>query len=252
MKLKDKNLNMIIANTLAAVGSARATQRPAVACITFGVGGLNMLNAVACAYAEKTPLIVISGGPGESEKARDIFLHHTVKDSDSQKRVYDEVTQVSVVLDSPKTASSKIRRALQACKEFSQPVYIEIPRDMVDQKILVPGEDAPSYPVDEDAVREAAEEIISRIAKAERPVILAGVETERFFLGKTVLGLAEKLDVPVAYVRATIEITVLVLGFLLGGPVGVGTAVVALTVGYSVQFFFKLGGFSSQSSRQRR
>jgi uncharacterized membrane protein YczE len=61
------------------------------------------------------------------------------------------------------------------------------------------------------------------------------------------LRLVKKLDVPVAYVRAAIEITVLVLGFLLGGPVGVGTAVVALTVGYSVQFFFKLGHFSSQS-----
>ena len=38
----------------AAIASARATRRPAVACVTYGVGGLNMLNAVACAYAEKT------------------------------------------------------------------------------------------------------------------------------------------------------------------------------------------------------
>ena len=33
-----------------------------VACVTYCVGGLNMLNAVACAYAEKSPLLVISGG----------------------------------------------------------------------------------------------------------------------------------------------------------------------------------------------
>jgi thiamine pyrophosphate-dependent acetolactate synthase large subunit-like protein len=52
----------------AAVASARASRKPAVACITYGAGGLNMLNAVACAYAEKTPLIVISGGPGEGER----------------------------------------------------------------------------------------------------------------------------------------------------------------------------------------
>jgi uncharacterized membrane protein YczE len=63
------------------------------------------------------------------------------------------------------------------------------------------------------------------------------------------LGLVTKLDVPVAYVRATIEITVLVLGFIMGGPVGIGTAVIALAVGYSVQFFFKLGHFSSQSNQ---
>jgi indolepyruvate decarboxylase len=41
----------------AAVASARATRKPAVACVTYGVGGLNMLNAVACAYAEK-PLLL--------------------------------------------------------------------------------------------------------------------------------------------------------------------------------------------------
>jgi uncharacterized membrane protein YczE len=63
------------------------------------------------------------------------------------------------------------------------------------------------------------------------------------------LGLVKKLAVPVAYVRAAIEVSVLVLGFLMGGPVGAGTAMVALTVGYSVQFFFKLGHFSSQSSQ---
>ncbi len=63
------------------------------------------------------------------------------------------------------------------------------------------------------------------------------------------LGLVKKLNVPIAYTRAAIEITVLFFGFLLSGPVGVGTAVVAFTVGYSVQFFFKLGHFSSQSKQ---
>lgn len=63
------------------------------------------------------------------------------------------------------------------------------------------------------------------------------------------LGLVKKLDKPVAYIRAAIEVTVLILGFLLGGPVGVGTAVVALTMGYSVQFLFKLGRFNSKSEQ---
>ena len=34
-----------------------------VACVTYCVGGLNMLNPIACAYAEKSPVLVISGGP---------------------------------------------------------------------------------------------------------------------------------------------------------------------------------------------
>jgi uncharacterized membrane protein YczE len=63
------------------------------------------------------------------------------------------------------------------------------------------------------------------------------------------LGLVKKLDKQVAYVRAGIEGTVLVLGYLLGGPVGIGTVITALTTGYSVQLFFRLGGFDSKSKQ---
>ena len=57
------------------------------------------------------------------------------------------------------------------------------------------------------------------------------------------MGFVQKLNQPVSNVRAAIEVTVLVLGYLLGGPVGVGTIVTALAVGYSVQFFFSLGNY---------
>lgn len=182
----------------AAIGSARGAQKPAVACITYGAGALNMVNSVACAYAEKTPLIVISGGPGEREKIKNALLHHMVKDFDSQLRVFEEVTRVAVVLDSPRTAYTKIQKALKACEEFKLPVYIEIPRDMVDERILIPEErEVFSYPVDEEAVKEAAEEILQRTAEAEKPVILAGVETERFNLKDSILELAEKLNIPI-------------------------------------------------------
>jgi indolepyruvate decarboxylase len=181
----------------AAIGSARATQKPSVAVVTFGVGGLNMLNSVACAYAEKTPLIVISGAPGEKEKIKGDFLHHTVKDFTSQLKIYREVTVEAVLLDSPKTAYMKIQKALSACQEFMLPVYIELPRDMVDEKILIPEEkELPLYLINNSAIKEASEEILLGIAKAERPVILAGVETERFKLNTSVLSLAERLNIP--------------------------------------------------------
>lgn len=182
----------------AAIGSSRGSQKPAVACITYGAGGLNMVNSVACAYAEKTPLIVISGGPGEGEKIKNNLLHHMVKDFNSQLRVYEEVTQMAVLLDSPGTASAKIKKALQACQEFMEPVYIEIPRDMVDEKILIPEEkEDVLYEADTEAVEEAADEIIQKIVQAARPVLFAGVETERFDLKNSVLELAETLNIPI-------------------------------------------------------
>ncbi len=61
------------------------------------------------------------------------------------------------------------------------------------------------------------------------------------------LGFVQKLDRPVSHVRGAIEVTVLVLGYILGGPVGIGTVITALTVGYSVQLFFRLGRYDRKS-----
>ena len=46
----------------AADGYARASRRLGVICVTYGAGGHNVVNAVAGAYAERVPLLVISGG----------------------------------------------------------------------------------------------------------------------------------------------------------------------------------------------
>jgi indolepyruvate decarboxylase len=181
----------------AAVASARVTRKPAVACITYGAGGLNMLNSVACAYAEKTPLIVISGGPGEGEKVKDAFLHHMVKDFDSQLKVYKEVTKEAVILDSPDTAYSKIQKAVKACQEYMLPVYIEIPRDMVDREILVSEDNEESYLPDEGAIKEAADEILLKISMAKMPLMLVGVEVDRFNLNDLALTLSKRLNIPI-------------------------------------------------------
>src|SRR5262245_45787740 len=72
----------------AADGSARITGGLGVCCITYGAGGLNMINSVACAYAEESPLVVLSGGPGRAERQRGIQVHHEVKSFDSQLQIY--------------------------------------------------------------------------------------------------------------------------------------------------------------------
>jgi len=61
------------------------------------------------------------------------------------------------------------------------------------------------------------------------------------------MGLVQRLGRPVYQVRGAIEVTVLVLGYLLGGPVGVGTLITALTTGYAVQLAFRLGGYDEDA-----
>src|SRR5262245_54411081 len=63
-------------------------------CVTYCVGGLNVVNAIACAYAERSPVVLLSGSPGLSERVRNPLLHHMVRDFTTQKEVFEKVTVV--------------------------------------------------------------------------------------------------------------------------------------------------------------
>ena len=182
----------------AANGAARGTQGIAVACVTYGAGALNMVNPIAAAYAEKTPVLVLTGGPGEDERSRGILVHHQVKSFESQLKVFHEVTQYQAVLSDPDAAADQVRYAIDVCQLYSLPVYLEVPRDMVDREIPVTPARRLSVPTREGAVEEAAAEILRKLAGARRPVLVTGVEVHRQRLTGPVVRLAERLGLTVA------------------------------------------------------
>ncbi len=91
-------------------------------CVTYCVGGLKVTNAVAQAYAEKSPVVVISGAPGKREQHRDALLHHMVRGFDTQLRVFEQLTVGCAVLDNPETAAAEIDRVLALARRMSRPV----------------------------------------------------------------------------------------------------------------------------------
>jgi len=168
-------------------------------CVTYCVGGLNVLNAIAGAYAEKSPVVVVSGGPGVKDREKDPLLHHKVKTFETQRRVYDEVTVATTILLDEQTAASEIVRCVEACLKHKRPVYIEVPYDMVDRPIPVcpmPREQRPAS--DAHALAAALDETRAMIAGAKKPVILAGVELHRFHVTDLAIELAERLNIPIA------------------------------------------------------
>ncbi len=181
----------------AASGAARGEQGLGVACVTYGAGALNMVNPIAAAYAEKTPVLVLTGGPGQDERAHGILLHHQVKSFDSQRRVFEEVTQYQAVLDDPETAADQVRYAIDVCRLYSRPVYLEVPRDMVETEIRVGRARVLSVPSQPEAAVEAAEEIVKMVSAARSPVLVVGVEVHRQRLADRLVELAEKLSLPV-------------------------------------------------------
>ena len=180
----------------AADAAARMLGGLGVAAVTYGAGALNMINPVAAAYAEKSPLVVLSGGPGKNEAKSGLLLHHQAKTLDSQFQIYREITCDQLRLDDAERAPTAIARVLANCLRHSRPVYIELPRDMVAvpcQPVLA---EAPPA-VDREALDACVEEICERLALATRPVLMVGVEVRRFGLEGRVAELARRLDLPV-------------------------------------------------------
>ncbi len=167
-----------------------------VAAVTYGAGALNMINSVAAAYAEKSPLVVISGGPGLRESRSGLLLHHQAKTLDSQFQIFREITCDQVRLDDAARAPSDIARVLGNCLRNSQPVYIEIPRDMVAQPCAPVVPEKPPA-VDADALDACVDEILERLRSATAPVLMAGVEVRRFGLEVKVAELSRRLGLPV-------------------------------------------------------
>ncbi len=168
-------------------------------CVTYCVGGLKTVNPVAGAFAEKAPVIVISGAPGLNERARSPLLHHKVKDFHTQLHVYEKLTVNAQSIENPLDAPKIIDECLISCIHHKRPVYIEIPRDLVDEPCTPPQKlNTKKEKSDPQALEEAVKETLARLQAAKRPVILGGVEIHRYGLQQNFLNLVEKSGMPVA------------------------------------------------------
>ncbi|MXZ01424.1 alpha-keto acid decarboxylase family protein [Candidatus Poribacteria bacterium] len=168
------------------------------ACVTYGVGGLSMINAVTAAYAEKSPLVVISGSPGMTERTEGALLHHKGKHFYTQQRIYDEITVASALLDEPFTAFNKIDSVLDAVYWHKRPGYIELPRDMLNvQGTVHQRASTGDHHSDPETLEAALANAIAFINESENPVILAGAELHRFGFQDKLLRLAEEKQIPV-------------------------------------------------------
>jgi TPP-dependent 2-oxoacid decarboxylase len=181
----------------AADGYARCLGMGAVA-VTYGVGALNTVNAVAGAYAESSPVIVISGAPGVREQRDDPLLHHRFGPFTFQREIFERITCAAEVLNDPAVAFRQIDRALAASRRLCKPAYIEIPRDMVlAEGHPMPAEAAEPFSSDETALSEAVAETLALMGRSAAPMVIAGVELHRRGLQGALVKLVERAHLPV-------------------------------------------------------
>ncbi|KAK9290550.1 hypothetical protein L1049_008720 [Liquidambar formosana] len=164
----------------AADGYARS--RGVGACVvTFTVGGLSVLNAIAGAYSENLPLICIVGGPNSNDYGTNRILHHTigVPDFSQELRCFQTVTCFQAVVNNLEDAHEQIDTAISTALKESKPVYISISCNLsaipypTFSREPVPFSIAPRLS-NQMGLEAAVEATVAFLNKAVKPVLVGG------------------------------------------------------------------------------
>lgn len=169
-----------------------------VVVVTYGVGSLSLVNAVAGAHAENVPLLIISGAPAHGKLQRNAELHHMVNGYDTPFNIFKHITVARYQIEESQYAAEQINQAVTECRRKSQPVYLEIPEDYFIKPVVGTGysrtvNDLPEVETD---LREAVRLIMSTIEKSKRPLLFVGRSIVNTVGQSKVLDLIERISCP--------------------------------------------------------
>ncbi|MFQ6549328.1 thiamine pyrophosphate-binding protein [Aestuariibius sp. 2305UL40-4] len=166
------------------------TGKPGVALSTLGPGSTNLVNAVANAYLDRTPMIAISGQI--DTKRLPTFTHQVV----DQHAIFSPVAKY-VADVAPHTVGHVMRKAHRvALAPLPGPVHLSTPADVVgadasDDRITLPPVThvAAGAQVWSDALGDSA----AQIGAAKRPLILYGISAMQNDAGEAIVTMAERI-----------------------------------------------------------
>jgi indolepyruvate decarboxylase len=162
------------------------TRGLAAVSLQYGVSTFSALNAIAGAYVEFSPVVVISATPGadarQITKMYDVLYHHSTGNLRADQEVFRQVTVASETLSTSVGAAEKIDNLLIAAITHKRPVYIECYKEVWGEPCPRPPGEAlrPLLRKSEPLALENAVELAwTQITAAKHPMIFAGVEVLR-------------------------------------------------------------------------
>jgi acetolactate synthase-1/2/3 large subunit len=182
------------AAAFAAEGWAKVTREPGVCALTAGPGVTNGMSAIASAHKNNSPIVVLGGrapqlrwGQGSLQEIDHVpFVAPLTKSA----RTATATADIPLLLD------EAIARALEAP---TGPTFLDLPLDVVFMEADDPG--MPAVAPDPAALPPAEpaeiERVAALLAKAERPVVMAGTDLYWGHGELALRELSEALGIPV-------------------------------------------------------
>ena len=199
--LRNSNIKTILATHEPSVGFmadayGRVTREPGIAVVTAGPGALNLVNSVAQAYVESSPMVIIAAQCHMDKLGRGCY--HEMEHPEVQYNIFKDITKWRTKILKPEEISEKISEAFyQARVGRQRPVYIEIPENVFE-------EECEYFPSERKFVkRKKAEEnkinnAVKLLLDAKFPIIFAGGGVIDSGALDELKELSELLEIPVA------------------------------------------------------
>jgi acetolactate synthase-1/2/3 large subunit len=171
------------AAAMAAEGYARITRKPGILNVTTGPGSINALNGVFGAWTDSIPMLILSGQVKRETCMATYGLTDLRQLGDQEVdivRMVKGITKYSVLVTEPESIAYHLERAWHLAQSGRPgPCWLDIPVDVQSAQIepgqlrhYDPAEDAVEF--DHASVTAQVRDVLARMRKAERPVILAG------------------------------------------------------------------------------
>jgi acetolactate synthase-1/2/3 large subunit len=192
------------AAAIAAEGYARIAGKPAIVNVTTGPGALNALNGIFGAYTDSIPMIVVAG------QVRSDTISNLDGKSDLRQLGDQEVRSIAItkeitkwqrlILDANEIVGAVDEAYLASVTGRPGPVWLEIPVNIQGQDISADPNLA--LPISGEAIADISNvkaiEIVERLSKARRPLILAGSGVRISGTQDAMVEFAEMTGTPVA------------------------------------------------------
>ena len=182
-----------VAGAILAATWGEITGSPGVCTSTRGPGATNMVNGVAYAWSDRAPLIALT-----DQYPTDILETRLRQTIDHQK-IFSPITKWNTTLQA-KTAKLQIHHAIQvATAPAPGPVHIDLPSPELTKEVPELAGEPAMFPEREfiEPDRKALRKPLEMIAKASKPVLLAGLGIYWDKASAEFVALAEKLGAPV-------------------------------------------------------
>lgn len=174
--------------------------------VTYGVGTLSLVNAIAGTYAERSPVVVINGGANAadlaSQRADGVAFSHSIgRNTDgisihTDLAIFQQVTEWAERITDATMVPARARAALQTALRTRRPIYIEISKAIWNSRTTGRIDPVAGAPPASGSETDVATAIVSAMRTARRPVLMLGIEIQRYGLADAATALVRRLGLP--------------------------------------------------------